>query len=399
MPTDGRDEDDEPHTETVRHFETLATRAGEHDGTSTDVVPPLHLSTTFVRETMTTEDADYRYSRIDNPTRRGLESTLAALEGGDEAFAFASGTSAIATTILALARPGGHVVAFENLYGGTERLLIELFGEWLDVDIKFVDARDPSTVEDAIRPETDLVWIETPTNPLLRLCDIEAVAAAVDPHDVPLGVDNTFMSPYFQNPLERGADVVVHSTTKYLNGHSDSLGGVAVTSDETIAGRLEFAQRIGLGNPLAPFDAYFVARGIRTLPVRMDRHESNALELARFLEAQDSIRQVHYPGLESHPQHDLATRQAQGFGGVLSFEFDGTVPETVAVLQALDEFSLAVSLGGVESLVELPSEMTHEETTGADVGTTDVPDTLVRVSVGLEHVDDLVADFRAALPP
>lgn len=380
------------------HFETIATRAGEHEGSSRAVVPPLHLSTTFVRETMEMENAEFRYSRIGNPTRRGLESTIAKMEGGETAFAFSSGTSAIATTVLALTRPGGHVVAFENLYGGTERLLTELFADWLDVDVDFVDARNPDAVADATRPETDLVWIETPTNPLLRLCDIEAVADAVAPHDVTLGVDNTFMSPYFQNPLELGADVVVHSTTKYLNGHSDSLGGVAVTSDPVLAERLEFAQQIGLGNPLAPFDAYLVSRGIRTLPVRMERHESNALGLARFLEDQDSIRRVHYPGLESHPQHELATQQARGFGGVLSFEFDGTVPETVAVLRGLDEFSLAVSLGGVESLVELPSEMTHEETTGADVGTADVPDTLVRVSVGLEHLDDLVSDFQSALP-
>lgn len=382
----------------LSHVETIAARAGDHGGSSRDVVPPLHLSTTYERETMDHEHAEYRYARLGNPSRRGLESTIAAMEGGEDGFAFASGTSAIATTVLALTEPGGHVVAFENLYGGTERLLLDLFGDWLGVDVEFVDARNPGAVRAAIRPETDLVWIETPTNPLLRLCDIEAVAAAVEPHDVPLGVDNTFMSPYFQNPLHLGADVVVHSTTKYLNGHSDSVGGAVVTSDPELADRLAFAQQVGLGNPLAPFDAYLVARGIRTLPVRMERHQSNALALARFLEDRERIRAVHYPGLESHPQHDLASTQARGYGGVLSFEFDGTVPETVAVLKGLDEFSLAVSLGGVESLVELPSEMTHEETTGADVGTTDIPETLVRVSVGLEHIEDLVTDFESALP-
>ena len=380
-------------------FETLAV-GGDDDRDRrppTDVVDPLHLSTTYTWDELDKDAIAYEYSRIENPTRDALENRLATLEGGEHARAFASGTAAIFTAILTQVGPGGHVVAFDDLYSGTERMLSELFAAHLDVDVSYVDARDASNVADAVRPETELIWLETPTNPMLRLCDVAANAAVAEEHGVPLGIDSTFMSPYFQQPLDRGADLVVHSTTKYLNGHSDSNGGVVVTSDDDVADALSFAQGIGLGNALSPFDSFLVARGLKTLALRMERHEENALRIARFLDDHERVRRVHYPGLESHPQHDLARRQTSGFGGMLSFEFDGSQAETAAFVDGLEEFSLAVSLGGVESLVEVPSLMTHDEVSGTDAPG-DIPDTLVRVSVGVEHAADLLADLRSAFP-
>jgi cystathionine gamma-lyase len=380
-------------------FETLAV-GGDDDRdrrVPTDVVDPLHLSTTYTWDELDKDAIAYEYSRIENPTRDALEERLAALEGGEHARAFASGTAAIFTAIMTQVGPGGHVVAFDDLYSGTERMLSELFAAHLDVDVSYVDARDAANVADAVRPETGLIWLETPTNPMLRLCDVEANAAVAEEHGVALGIDSTFMSPYFQQPLDRGADLVVHSTTKYLNGHSDSNGGVVVTSDDDVAESLSFAQGIGLGNALSPFDSFLVARGLKTLALRMERHEENALRIARFLDGHERVRRVHYPGLESHPQHDLARRQTSGFGGMLSFEFDGSQAETAAFVDRLVEFSLAVSLGGVESLVEVPALMTHDEVTGTDARG-DVPDTLVRLSVGVEHAADLLADLRSAFP-
>ncbi|WP_327053956.1 trans-sulfuration enzyme family protein [Halomicrococcus gelatinilyticus] len=379
-------------------FETLAV-GGDDDRdrrAPTDVVDPLHLSTTYTWDELDKDAIAYEYSRIENPTRDALEERLAALEGGEHARAFASGTAAIFTAVLTQVGAGGHVVAFDDLYSGTERMLSELFAAHLDVDVSYVDARDAANVADAVRPETGLVWLETPTNPMLRLCDVEANAAVAQEHGVPLGIDSTFMSPYFQQPLDLGADLVVHSTTKYLNGHSDSNGGVVVTSDDDVAESLSFAQGIGLGNPLSPFDAFLVTRGLKTLALRMERHEENALRIARFLDDHERVRRVRYPGLESHPQHDLARRQTSGFGGMLSFEFDGSQAETAAFVDRLEEFSLAVSLGGVESLVEVPSLMTHDEVTGTDAD--DIPETLVRVSVGVEHAADLLDDLRSAFP-
>ncbi|RZH66748.1 trans-sulfuration enzyme family protein [Natrinema altunense] len=367
-----------------------------HDGGTNDVIPPLHLSTTF--EWASGADAnEHDYSRESNPTRAALEKQLARLEGGEHGLAFASGMAAISTTMLSLVPPGGHLVSSDSLYSGTEKLLTKLVAGHFGVDLEFVDAREPETVAAAVDSETDLIWAETPTNPLLRLCDIRSIADIAADHDVPFGVDSTFASPYFQSPLELGADIVVHSTTKYLNGHSDSIGGAVITDDDDLFDDLAFSQRIGLGNMLSPFDCYLVGRGIKTLPARMEHHQENAMAVARLLEAHDRIARVHYPGLESHPQHDLAAEQMSGYSGMLSFEFDGTLTEIEAFVDGLEMFTPGASLGGVESLVEVPSLMIPDEVSHGSA-TADVPDNLVRMSVGIEHVDDLCEDIRTALP-
>ena len=381
-------------------FETLAVGAAENathnaDGTS-DVVPPLHLSSTFEWTSADGAD-DYAYSREGNPTRAALEEQLARLEGGEYGLAFASGMAAISTTMLSLVPPGGHLVSSDSIYGGTERLLTELVAGHLGVDVEFIDAREPENIATAVDSETDLIWVETPTNPLIRLCDIRSIADIANDHGVPFGVDSTFASPYFQAPLELGADIAVHSTTKYLNGHSDSTGGAVITDDDEIFEKLAFSQRIGLGNVLSTFDCYLVARGIKTLPARMEHHQENAMAVARLLESHDRVARVHYPGLESHPQHDLAAEQMSGYGGMLSFEFDGTPAEIEAFVEGLKAFTPGASLGGVESLVEVPSLMIPDEV-GHGSATANIPENLVRMSVGIEHVDDLREDLRAALP-
>ncbi|WP_440005813.1 trans-sulfuration enzyme family protein [Halomicrococcus sp. SG-WS-1] len=390
-------------------FETLAVTHGEqpsHDERAGDVTMPVHLSSTYevpgidpdtALEDLDPEDNEYLYSRLANPTRHALEKRLAALEGGDHAMTFASGTSAIVATVTATVEPGDHVVAFDDLYGGTNTMLKELFRDRLDVAVDFVDARDPENVADAVREETELVWMETPTNPLLRLCDIEAIASIAASADARLGVDNTFLSPYFQRPLDLGADVVVHSTTKYLNGHSDSLGGVAVTDDDDLANEIGFLQQVGMGNVLAPFDAFLTLRGLKTLPLRMRQHETNAAEIAAFLDEHDRVETVYYPGLESHPQRDLARRQMDGAGGVLSFELAGDLADVERFVAELEAFELAVSLGGVESLIEHPASMTHSPLSPEERAELGITDSLLRVSAGVEHPRDLIADLDAAL--
>ncbi|AHG03615.1 cystathionine beta-lyase [Halobacterium sp. DL1] len=385
-------------------IETRAVGHGEDPGATLrgDVVSPIHLASTFALPELDTnlslEDVDpaegqFLYSRLNNPTRHALEQRLASLEGGEHGFAFSSGTSAIATAVMASVEPGDHVVAFDDLYAGTRRLLETLFRDRLGVDVSFVDATDPDNVADAVRPETTLLWMETPTNPLLKLCDVRAIADIAQDADARLGVDNTFLSPYFQTPLDLGADVVAHSTTKYLNGHSDSVGGALVTDDESFADDVAFLQQVGLGNVLSPFDAYLVLRGTKTLAPRMRDHEANALAIAEYLESHDAVSAVHYPGLESHPQHELAREQTAGYGGILSFELDGDFADAKRFLEALEEFALAVSVGGVESLAELPAGMTHEPIPKAERDSQGITDSLIRISVGIEHVDDLVADL------
>ena len=386
-----------------KRFATLAVSEGEEptwDGVG-DAVTPIHMASTFALpeldpemslEDLNPDAGDYVYSRLSNPTRNALEHRLAALEGGEYAYAFASGTSAIATLAMAAVQPGDHIVAFEDLYGGTHTLLEELFDEHLGVEVSFVDATDPENVADAMRPETAFVWMETPTNPLMQLCDIEAIAEVVG-DDAIFGVDNTFMSPYFQQPLELGADVVAHSTTKYINGHSDSVGGAVITSDDDLAEMVEFLQQVGIGNMLPPFDSYMVMRGVKTLPVRMPQHEANAQVIAEYLEDHDLVTDVHYPGLESHPQHDLAADQMSGYGGLLSFELEGEMSDARAFLESLEVFTLAVSLGGVESLIELPAGMTHEPLDPEEREARGITDTLIRISAGIEDIDDLIEDL------
>ncbi|WP_226008058.1 trans-sulfuration enzyme family protein [Natrinema salinisoli] len=382
-------------------FATIAVGAAEtetqphRDGTN-DVVPPIHLSTTF--EWASGEDAnEHDYSRESNPTRAALEEQLARLEGGEHGLVFASGMAATSTTMLSVVPPGGHVVSSDTIYSGTEKLLTEHMAGHLGVDIDFVDVRDPNNVAGAVNADTDLIWAETPSNPLMRLCDIQTIAAIADDHDALFGVDSTFASPYYQAPLELGADIAVHSTTKYLNGHSDSIGGAVITDDSGVFEELAFAQRVGFGNILSPFDCYLVARGIKTLPARMEHHEKNAMAVARFLESHDRVARVYYPGLESHPQHDLASEQMSGYSGMLSFEFDGTLIELEAFIEGLEVFTPGASLGGAESLIEVPSLMIPDEFSRSE-GSAKISETLVRVSVGLEDADDLCEDLQKALP-
>jgi cystathionine beta-lyase/cystathionine gamma-synthase len=386
----------------ARRLETVAV-ANPGESEAGDVVLPIHLSSTFelpgIDAEMTLEDVDpdageFLYSRLSNPTRHAVESQLAELEGGEAGYAFVSGTAAIATAVLAVLEPGDHLVAFDDLYAGTRRMFEEMLAGQFGVEVTFVDATDPENVRAAVTDETAMLWMETPTNPLMHLCDIAAIADVADAHDAVFGVDNTFASPYFQRPLERGADVVAHSTTKYLNGHSDGVGGALVTDDPVVAEAVEFRQQVGLGNQLAPFDSYLLSRGLKTLPVRMRQHEANAMALAEYLDGHDAVDAVYYPGLASHPQHDLATEQMDGYGGVLSFELAGGFAEAKAFLEALETMTLAVSLGGVESLAEHPASMTHQPLgpqRRAEVG---IRDSLIRVSVGLEAVEDLRADFE-----
>jgi cystathionine gamma-lyase len=391
-------------------FETLSVTAGEEPTPGPDrpgdVVTPIHLSSTFAvpgidpdmrLEELDPDAGEYVYSRLSNPTRNAVENRIAALEGGDHATAFASGTSAVATALLSVVEPGDHVVAFEDLYGGTHKLLGRLFEDRLGVAVSFVDATDPDAVARTVRPETAMLWMETPTNPRMKLCDLGAMADVADAAGAVLGVDNTFASPYLQRPLAFGADLVVHSTTKYLNGHSDSVGGALVTDDPDLAESVRFLQQVGLGNVMSPFDAYQVLRGIKTLPLRMERHCENAARIAEWLRDHDRVRRVHYPGLEGHPQHDLAAEQMDGFGGMVSFELDADLAGTVAVLESLEEVTLAVSLGGVDSLVEHPATMTHSTLDPAERERLGIGDSLVRLSVGVEAVEDLVADLSSAL--
>jgi cystathionine beta-lyase/cystathionine gamma-synthase len=395
------------HGDERRRFETLSVTHGETptpgDPMTGDVVSPIHLASTYALPGLDTEMSledldpsrgDFVYSRLSNPTRHAVEQRLAALEGGDRALAFSSGTAAIFTAMLASVEPGDHVVAFEDLYAGTRRMLEDVFAARLHVDVDFVDATDVENVAAAVTDETAMVWMETPTNPRMNMCDISAIADVAADANATFGVDNTFMSPYFQTPLALGADVVAHSTTKYLNGHSDSVGGALVLDDDALGEELEFLQTVGIGDVLAPFDSYLLLRGTKTLPMRMDRHERNAMAVAEFLDAHDLVDAVHYPGLESHPQHDLAAEQMSGYGGVLSFELAGGIKDAKRFLEALEEFTLAVSLGGVESLVELPAGMTHEPLPPEEREALGITDTLVRASIGVEHVDDLLADLE-----
>jgi len=385
-------EDSEPR------FDTRAVSAGEdpRQQAAGDVVSPIHLASTFVQDRMGSE-GEFSYARSGNPTRAALEERLASVENGAHALALSAGMGAIGTTAMSLLEPGDHVVAFNYLYGGTRKLFDELYGPSFGVDVEYVDATSTAAVADAVTEETALVWVESPTNPLMKLCDIDAIADVAADAGATLCVDNTFASPCFQRPLELGADVVVHSTTKYLNGHSDSLGGAIVTRDEEFAERATFVQKYGTGSVLSPFDAYLVLRGVKTLPARMERHERNALAVAEFLAEHPKVEAVHYPGLESHPQHELAGEQMDGYGGMLSFEIDGGEPEAARFLEDLAHVRLAVSLGGVESLIAHVPTMTHhylDEGTRREMG---ISESLIRMSVGIEHAEDILADLERGL--
>ncbi len=380
-------------------FSTQAIHAGEEpdfrDGATGDVVVPIHLSTTFARRKVNEPTAGYEYTRSLNPTRKALEAKLAALEDAKYGLAFSSGLAAETTILLSLLKSGDHVVAFDDLYGGTKRLFNHIFNEY-GISATFTDLTDASLLEGAIRHNTKLVWIESPSNPLLKICDIRAIATIAHAHNLLLVVDNTFLSPYFQKPLNLGADIVVHSSTKYIGGHSDVLGGSVLLNDGDIYNRLQYRQN-AVGAVLSPFDSYLTLRGIKTLALRMERHQENALQIANYLRKHPKVKRVIYPGLDSHPQHALARSQTSGSGGVLSFELQGSITDAENFLERLKLFALAESLGGVESLIELPAAMTHASVAKEIREQIGITDTLIRLSAGIEDAGDLIGDLETAL--
>jgi cystathionine gamma-synthase len=378
----------------TRHgFETLAIHAGQEPEAGTgSVVVPIYQTSTFKQDGVGGLRRGYEYSRSANPTRDALQECLAALEGGARALAFASGLAAEDCLLRTVLVPGDHVVVPDDAYGGSYRLFVKVLSRW-GVDVTAVHLADLAAVRAALRPATKLLWCETPTNPLLGIADINALAHIAHEAGALLVVDNTFASPYLQQPLALGADAIVHSTTKYLGGHSDVIGGALVVDDAELAERLTFHQN-AMGAVPGPFDCWLVLRGIRTLGVRMDRHCANAERVAEMLLAHRAVDRVYYPGLPDHPGHETAAKQMRGFGGMVSFTLLGGEEAALRVCERTEVFLLGESLGGVESLIEHPTRMTHASVTGSEL---EVPATLVRLSVGIETVDDLIADLGQAL--
>ncbi len=375
------------------HFETIAIHGkNAPDPQYGAVMTPIYQVSTFAFKGVQ-QPGPFDYSRSGNPTRKALEDCLAQLEGGSHGFAFGTGMAAEATA-LALLEAGDHIIVHNDLYGGTYRLLASHVAK-NGVDVEFVNLRDLAALEAAIRTETRMIWTETPTNPLMNLQDLRAIAAIAKARGVLTVCDNTFLSPYFQRPLELGIDLVVHSTTKYINGHSDVVGGAIIVNNEELATRVGFFQNT-LGSCQAPQDCFLVMRGIKTLAIRMEVHNRNALAIAKWLEANPKVRQVLHPGLESHPQHALALEQMSGFGGTFSFAVKGGQEAAFRLLGNVRIFTLAESLGGVESLIEHPWTMTHISMPEEVRLASGITDDLIRISVGLEHVDDLIADLEQA---
>jgi len=374
-------------------FETLAIHAGqEADPLTGAVVPPIYQVSTYKQDGVGGLRGGYEYSRSANPTRTALEENLAALEGGRRGLAFASGLAAEDCLLRTLLVPGDHVVIPDDAYGGTFRLFSKVVERW-GVEWSVADTSDPAAVRAALRPRTKVIWVETPSNPLLGITDIAAVADVARTAGARLVVDNTFASPYLQQPLALGADVVVHSTTKYMGGHSDVVGGALIVSDPGLGDELAFHQN-AMGAVAAPFDSWLVLRGIKTLGVRMDRHSANAERVAELLTAHPKVAQVFYPGLAEHAGHEVAAKQMRSFGGMVSFRVAGGEEAAVEVCNRARLFTLGESLGGVESLIEHPGRMTHASTAGSAL---EVPGDLVRLSVGIESIDDLLADLTRAL--
>jgi cystathionine gamma-lyase len=384
----------EGRTPAGARIDTLAVHGGQEPDAATGAIQvPIYLTSTFVQEGPGRHKG-FEYSRTQNPTRFALEAAVAALEGARFGAAFASGLAAT-TTVLSLLRGGDHVVAGDDLYGGTHRLFERVLRP-LGLSFSYVDPRRPEALEAAIEPATRMVWVETPTNPLLKIGDLAAFGEICRRRKLWLCVDNTFMSPYFQRPIALGATMVVHSTTKYLNGHCDVVGGCVVTDDAELHERIKFLQN-AIGAVPSPLDCYLVMRGLKTLALRMERHQQNALRVARFLEGHPAVARVLYPGLESHPQHALARRQMSGFSGMLSFELRGGLGAARRLLERVRIFSCAESLGGVESLIEHPALMTHASVPVEKRAELGIGDGLVRLSAGIEHADDLVEDLDQAL--
>ena len=378
-------------------FETRVIHAGQHPDPSTGaIMPPIFQTSTYVQSSPGVHKG-YEYSRSQNPTREALERCVADLEGGRRGYAFASGLAGM-STVLELLDAGAHVIASDDLYGGSFRLFDKVRKRSMGLQVSFIDMTDPQAVRAAIRPDTKMVWVETPSNPLLKLIDLAAVAAIAREAGLIAVADNTFASPWGQNPLALGFDIVVHSTTKYLNGHSDVVGGIAVVGSE--ARQDEWAERLAflhnaVGGIAGPFDSFLALRGVKTLALRMERHNQSALALAQWLEAHPKVARVHYPGLESHPQHALAKRQMRGGGGMISIDLRSDLAGSRRFLEHVHLFALAESLGGVESLIEHPAIMTHASIPAAQRASLGIGDTLIRLSVGIEALDDLKADLEA----
>ncbi|MDP2984489.1 MAG: cystathionine gamma-synthase [Candidatus Latescibacter sp.] len=375
-------------------FKTRAIHDGQAPDSSTGaVIIPVYQTSTFEQDAIGVHRG-YEYSRTGNPTRKALEEVLASLEGGKHGLAFASGSAATAAVFHLLAH-GDHVIVGDDVYGGTYRLIERVFRRW-GLAADYVETVDADSFQKAIRKETRLIWVETPTNPLLKIADIEKLSQLAHENGLLLAVDNTFASPYFQNPLALGADIVVHSTTKYLAGHSDTIGGAIIVSDNKLYKELKFHQNAEGAVP-GPWDCWLVIRGIKTLAIRMNEHEKNAIALAKFLEKHPAVERVYYPGLLSHKQHNLAGKQMRGFGGMISLELKGGYPAAEQFISRLRLFLLAESLGGVESLVCHPAKMTHSSFPPEERERKGIRDGLVRLSVGIEDVDDLRGDLENAL--
>ncbi len=378
-----------------RAFATRTIHAGQvPDPTTGAIMQPIYATSTYV-QTSPGVHQGYEYSRTQNPTRMAYERCVADLESGTHGFAFASGMAATGT-LLELIDSGSHVVAMDDLYGGTRRLFADVRKRSSGLKFSFVDMTDLDALESAFTSDTKMVWLETPTNPLLKIVDLEAVVAIAKQHDAVVVVDNTFATPALQRPLEYGADIVMHSATKFINGHSDMVGGIAVTANDELAERIGYLQN-SIGAVSGPFDSFLALRGLKTLDVRMQRHCSSSMVIAEWLESDARVERVLYPGLSSHPQHELAVKQMDGFGGIVTFFVKGDVENARNFLERCEIFALAESLGGVESLVNHPAIMTHAsvpEDVRAELG---ISDQLIRLSVGIESLDDLIADIDQAL--
>ena len=374
-------------------FSTICLHAGQQPDPSTGaIVTPIYQTSTYVQDTLG-KHKGYEYARTQNPTRAALETNLAAIEGGRAAFAFASGMAAIGA-IASMLKSGEHVIVSDNVYGGTLRLFDQVLRRY-DLSFSYIDSADPDEVERAFTRSTRMLFVETPSNPLMRLTDLRLVASLAHSHNARLVVDNTFASPCLQRPIELGADLVVHSTTKYLNGHSDSVGGVVIAKKDDDVEWLKFVQNAA-GAILSPFDSWLVLRGTKTLPLRMAEHNSNGLALAEFLAAHPQVKRVYYPGLPSHPQYELARRQMRGFGGMLAFDL-GSLEAARRVLNSVRLMSLAESLGGVETLISHPATMTHASVPADHRVALGITDGVVRISAGLEDIEDLREDLAQAL--
>ncbi|MEY7850722.1 cystathionine gamma-synthase [Natrarchaeobius sp. A-rgal3] len=375
-------------------IETRSIHAGQvPDERTGALMTPIHANSTYEQDAPG-DHRGYEYSRTGNPTRTDLEENLAALESADYGRAFASGMASI-NTVLNLLSAGDHVVTGNDVYGGTHRIFTQVYEEY-DLEFSFVDMTDLEAIEDAFRSETELLWLETPTNPLMSIVDVEGAAEIAHANDALCAIDNTFATPYLQRPLELGADIVSHSLTKYLGGHSDVVGGALLTNDADLDERFGFYQN-AVGATPGPFECFLVLRGTKTLPVRMDRHCENARALAESLEGHPDVDRVYYPGLESHPGYEIAREQMDDFGGMLSFELDASLEEASEVVSNTEVFTLAESLGGVESLIEQPAPMTHAAIPREERLEAGLTDGLIRVSVGIEHVDDLIDDLESAI--